>query len=95
MYWARVRLNMRFYDRTKKFRLWPNCRCNASIGHGEWPAQGVLRRNNRGLCGTEALVTPHSVVVTTPIVRIIIDFIIAAPAASAASVAVFAIHNVI
>ena len=22
---------MRFYDRTKKFRLWPNCRCNASI----------------------------------------------------------------
>ena len=24
MYWARDRLNMRFYDRTKKFRLWPN-----------------------------------------------------------------------
>ena len=22
MYWARDRLNMRFYDRTKKFRIW-------------------------------------------------------------------------
>ena len=30
MFWARDRLNMRFYDRTKKFRIWTNWRCNTS-----------------------------------------------------------------
>ena len=34
MYWARDRLNMRFYDRTKKFRIWTNCRYNASMHDG-------------------------------------------------------------